>query len=505
MNLRPAFSLLLLLASTPCPGACSGQQQAKDASDSADARETTPSLLDAHPSDGLGSDAFATDATQLDSLVDGGPTHPCSRYDITMDQNTLDPNQCVPCVETEPTEVHFGGGWWGVLRSRPVELRTCPGTVVPVAISGIDMKAGAAYSSGFDVDLSSIEHSPSEASPLLLRPGEPVTVQVTYFADHVSPVTPDCVTDLDKGVLSIRSDAPDSPMEVPVDGAGVECGCPSAVIQCAEGSHVELSGPTTVHLDGTKSVSDGLLIVKWKWTIDEQPAGSTSVLQPSSESPMTTLDISLPGFYRVSLEVWDSCGNKSPMAGVWEIQADPTPAIAVYLTWHTPADPDETDQGPDSGSDLDLHFTHPLADQPDQDGDGLPDPWFDPTYDCFTLNKYPNWTTDGGSDPATFPKLLMDDTDGGGPEITVLQEPEALSYRVGVHYFNAHGFGPAFATVQVYFWGILTFEAVDVELADGDLWDVATIDWPSSLVTPSATVDGSPKVTHMYEWSFPLE
>jgi hypothetical protein len=62
-------------------------------------------------------------------------------------------------------------------------------------------------------------------------------------------------------------------------------------------------------------------------------------------------------------------------------------AIHIELTWSTPNDPDETDHGPEAGSDVDLHFAAPgsqgWADQTDVGQDGELDLWFDMDRDCF--------------------------------------------------------------------------------------------------------------------------
>ena len=55
---------------------------------------------------------------------------------------------------------------------------------------------------------------------------------------------------------------------------------------------------------------------------------------------------------------------------------DQGPCLAVQLTWHTPADPDETDN---FGSDLDLHFLHPNGD------------WWDIPWDIHWMNLHPDW------------------------------------------------------------------------------------------------------------------
>ncbi len=177
----------------------------------------------------------------------------------------------------------------------------------------------------------------------------------------------------------------------------------------------------------------------------------------------------------------------------------PDEAIHIELLWHTPGDPDETDEGSGVGSDLDLHFSHPWAGGPDLDGDGEPDGWFDQPFDCFWFNAHPNW---GSFDPSIDddPDLDLSDTDGAGPEIIGLNIPEDVVYKIGVHYWNDHGYGASNATVRVYIYGSLVFEVVDVQLFDLDMWEVCTVEWPSGLVNPVlSSGDGGYKITPSYQ------
>ena len=160
----------------------------------------------------------------------------------------------------------------------------------------------------------------------------------------------------------------------------------------------------------------------------------------------------------------------------------PDEAIHVELLWDTPNDSDQTNEGPQAGADLDLHFVHQYAGGPDLDGNGVADGWFDDPFDCFWHNPKPKW---GSFDPAVNddPGLDRDDTDGAGPENMNLDIPENnVTYRVGVHYWEDHGFGASYATVRIYLYGDLVYEMEDVKLLNRDMWEVATIDWPSGNV-----------------------
>jgi hypothetical protein len=186
----------------------------------------------------------------------------------------------------------------------------------------------------------------------------------------------------------------------------------------------------------------------------------------------------------------------------------PVETMHIELLWHTPNDPDETDEGPEAGADMDLHFAlQGSAAGPDLDGDGQPDPWFDQPFDVFWFNAHPNW---GDLNPVIpdDPGLDLDDTDGAGPENLNLHTPEiGATYHVGVHYWNDHGYGESLATVRIYLFANLVAEFADVALSNHDLWDVATIHWGENGVDiiPSWDDPANPAITPDYQSVFFLQ
>lgn len=288
---------------------------------------------------------------------------------------------------------------------------------------------------------------------------------------------------------------------VPEVGGGEEvAGCPVAVIEIAEGE--EVVPQTTLHLSGDESYASSGAVVKWEWSV-EQPVGSVSQLIPAASFPNPTFEVTVAGKYVFRLKVWDEAGQESCEEAVAVVTTCCSGAIHVELLWQTPGDPDETDHGPQAGSNLDLHFLHPWADGPDLDGDGVKDGWFDIPFDCFWFNAHPNW---GSYDPAVDddPALDVDDTDGGGPENINLAHPEPVVYRVGVHYWADNGYGAALATVRVWVWDQLVFKMDGVEMVEDDIWEVCTIEWPSGKVEGVLDGDGGPKILSDYAnpWFF---
>ncbi len=176
-------------------------------------------------------------------------------------------------------------------------------------------------------------------------------------------------------------------------------------------------------------------------------------------------------------------------------------AIRVELTWTTPGDPDEQDEGVAVGTDLDLHIAHGTAATGsgfDGDGDGADDVWFHDPFDCYWFNPTPNW---GSSDPAAKddPAMLRDDADGAGPEVIAFGHPEGATYHVGVHFSQDNGFGGVLATLRIYLNGFVVAEHIDVQLTELDMWDAARVEWPSGKVTLVEAEGGGHQITANYK------
>jgi hypothetical protein len=132
--------------------------------------------------------------------------------------------------------------------------------------------------------------------------------------------------------------------------------------------------------------------------------------------------------------------------------------ISVILTWDT------------ENTDLDVHLLHPSGN------------WDSSPFDCYWLNREPNWGNPNSREDD--PRMVQDDVDGFGPERILLNNPENLTYRVGVFYFSDHGPGASRATIQI-FAGDVELQIEDKLLTDRQFWDVATIEWgPRPSITP---------------------
>ncbi len=279
-----------------------------------------------------------------------------------------------------------------------------------------------------------------------------------------------------------------SPADVAADVAGAIDAVDATTGSCAAKVVIKEGGEvipqTLLHLKGDQSTaSPGGVIVTYKWTVT-QPPGSQQVFVPSDSFPNPYFTANVAGQYDFCLEIWEA-GEKSCTADCDTVLVLPEETIHVELLWKTPGDPDETDTGPNAGSDMDLHFAHPMASGSDIDCDGVGDPWFSNPFDAFWFNPNPNWNS---SNPAVNddPSLDLDDTDGAGPENLNLDQPEGtvgkpFQYAIGAHHWNSHGYGTSYATINVYIGGVLALQVVDVKMDDLDMWYLGKLNWPNGM------------------------
>jgi hypothetical protein len=335
-----------------------------------------------------------------------------------------------------------------------------------------------------------------------LETGAGVTLRVTFTPDMTSLRDAAGQYIRDRATLKVTL-AQGASVEIPLSGFGVASLCPQPVLDMAEVGPV--LPQAVIHLDGHRSVAVGGPLVSQVWSV-EQPAQNRFLLIPGKTDLDVTHEANVAGDYRYRLDVCDAnlCSD-DPACGTTvfqELKAAPTQTIHCELTWDTPDDTDQFDEGPGMGADLDFHFADSFAQGPDLDGDGLPDGWFDIPYDTFWYNKNPEWAVPNPNINDN-PSLDRDDTDGSGPENLNLMIPQADHvYRIGVHYWDDHGFGASFPRVRCFIEGTL---ALDVRLENGgigmakcDLWEAAAIEWPAKVAKAVTRQDGSPKVTPRY-------
>jgi len=385
-------------------------------------------------------------------------------------------NLAGPCVRTSPTRLDFGAKPVGQSTTLEIDLESCGDREVVITSIDLADDGGGVFTLG----------PGAPALPLAIPAGAHVRVPVTYLPDAVAALGSDGLYIDDRGLLRLQSNAYDEPLEVPLSGFGSGSSCPIAVIEVSEGRKVVPQ--TVLHLSSRSSSPNGA-ITAWQWTV-LQPDHSVSQFFPSAVAEAPTFTPNIVGTYIFRLEVTDQQGVKSCVPAEYVVEVASDDAIHVELVWRTPGDIDETDEGGSAtfswGSDVDLHFLHPLA-------GGV---FFHDTHDCYWMTPTLDWGPPG---PVGDPRLDRDDRDGGGPENLNVKTPEdGVQYRVGVHYYNDWGYGGAFATVRVYIYGVLREQWVEVPISNAALWESHTIDWPSGRVTRVIDAEGKPKITPGY-------
>lgn len=255
-------------------------------------------------------------------------------------------------------------------------------------------------------------------------------------------------TALDSGIRydsTVTSDsAPAGPPHnhVPVAQA---CWVDDGAMTCGPGA-ATVATRVLGQLDGRGSHDPDGGRLGYSWTLASAPADSGAAIA-DADAALTTLFVDLPGSYVACLTVRDHQGATSPEECL-SIEAQRPPLLTVQLVW-------------DSGADLDLHLRHPNGD------------WFEAPWDCFWMNRHPNWGLLGST--SDDPRLDRDDTDGVGPENIVLPEPEdRVTYEVGVDFF-AHDDAPETnATVRIFESGELVAQTTR-PLVDGGIWVAASV------------------------------
>jgi uncharacterized protein YfaP (DUF2135 family) len=151
--------------------------------------------------------------------------------------------------------------------------------------------------------------------------------------------------------------------------------------------------------------------------------------------------------------------------------------IRIELTWDT----DYTD--------VDSHFIAPGYE-------------WESFGDCYFGNMNPDWDWSNEGYPdgsAGDPQLDVDDTDGYGPEYTVLQDPPFNGiYQFKVHYFSDDGYGATTARVRIWINDVLSFNQTRLLTGTGYIWDCACISWPAGTVSAGPCVIPTPTPTPAY-------
>ena len=394
-------------------------------------------------------------------------------HDVTITASSIK-----PCIEITPSDADFGDVAIGESKELALDLTNCGNADLLVTeASFIDPGEGTSP----DFHILSVPEGLECGEDADSCTGEVVISQLSTRA-VVLQYTP-AEEGPDGGRLLLRTNvAQKEELEIHLFGRGTTNTCPVAVAEARvagadtwdefpdDDHRMETIPLKTLELRGDRSTDPDGSIASYKWTVLERPEDSTAQLAPHEAAANPTFFLDLAGRYVFELQVVDNKGLPSCRNALMVIKAIPDEDIHVQLVWDTPADPDQTDEGFAAGSDMDIHVLHPLGD------------WFDLPHDCFYGNPNPDWARP--ANPSDDPSLDRDDTDGAGPENINLDNPENNRvYRVGVHYFNDHGYGASFTTLRVFVQGILRFELANKRMPATDyFWDVASIAWPGGNI-----------------------
>lgn len=367
--------------------------------------------------------------------------------------NNVTPNNNEPCVGITPASLNFGDVAIGTQAEAMVTIENCSGTA---SLTLDDASAPA----GFEVALPAVAQIPPETSFPLTVLFAPVDA-----GGHV-------------GMINITTSA--GTVSVNVQGNGLEglegCPTPVALGRADAGdvysSNFTATSSTTIQLSAADSVAPSV-IERYEWTLTGRPQGSTAQLS-STSSVEPSLFLDQAGVYQADLRVFTAQSpDDCPAARVTITANGPDPdEILVQLVWDTPGDANQTDT---LGTDMDLHYMHPLG------------TWNMAPYDCFWNNKNADWGADG------MASVDIDDVDGAGPENISHSNAGSAIYQVGVHYFQANTYGASTATLRVYRGGSLNTEVEQLLNTTGEFWHVGSFNAANDVFTLNGSItDGFP-------------
>jgi hypothetical protein len=136
--------------------------------------------------------------------------------------------------------------------------------------------------------------------------------------------------------------------------------------------------------------------------------------------------------------------------------------LHIKLTW------------PTIGADVDLHMIKP--------GSAL-----NSAGDVYFANMNPDWGIVGA---CGNPTLDVDCISTCTVENIRLDKLENGSYSIKLHYYSDRDKGPTSPTVSLTVQGV-AYSFGPRTMSDGEIWDVATVTWPSLAVAPGVVTAGT--------------
>lgn len=345
----------------------------------------------------------------------------------------------------EPTMVDFGRVAEGTAAVQTVVIRS-EGTA-DLIVEEIAFVEGSSAAFGFLGSVNTPAVVPHTRENGLH--GE-IRVTVRYTVEEGAP-------DVNTATLRVRGTDPDQ-REVLIPIIGTVNRAPTAVIE-----PMGVGSPgLEVTLDGSMSSDpDNDVPLTYKWVLRSKPLGAqTTIAGPEQPVTKMTLDPTLPGEYVVELTVTDALGAKNLTATRASVVAAPAQKLLIEMFWDN------------TKTDIDLHMLRTRSTVVGS----LPD-------DCFYQNKAPDWGVTG--DDTDDPSFLKDALVGFGPEVIGYVNPIDNTYRIVAEFKNDNNQpNPVSAvTVRIYQYGVVKFEQKKVLSAEGAVWGVADIEWPSGAIT----------------------
>ena len=271
-------------------------------------------------------------------LSEGGPDKEDSIQADVPDADTASPPQADDavvvdgpagsvCIAVNPEKIEFGGKKVGEQAILSLEIGACG--VKPLEVFEIHVMEGS--SPDFDLDLSMLEHTPTQQEPLVILGDETVIIEVSFVPDAPNPLDDTGNFILDTGTVVIVNSSAQHEKAVGLSGVGVEIESPMCVIECAEGN--EVAPGTVLHLFGDESYPPSGSIQKWEWDV-EKPVGSKSVFVPSYTSPNPTFEVDVVGIYTFYLTCYDQTNTPSCFPETYEVAviSNGCPAVHPWLT-----------------------------------------------------------------------------------------------------------------------------------------------------------------------------
>lgn len=269
------------------------------------------------------------------------------------------------------------------------------------------------------------------------------SVTLTHMNNNAADFTADR-----EGAYVVRVSIPDAPTG---DG-GANDGGGRGVTTCDLNVTVRVNGPaavcppevTVTPLQRVSLVgrsSSERPITTQRWTLQGAPTASARPSPTPDDAATMDFTPDVAGDYRLQYEVTDDRDRSDRCSTL--VHAVPVDGLRVEMFWDPPGRtcPNETGAACD-GSDVDLHVlraSQGLGWGSDDDCN-----WFN----CnVSARRFLSWSAPGANDD---PRLDIDDVNGHGPENVNIRAPTERSYRIGAHYYNAHGAGPQAVTVLVY-------------------------------------------------------